>query len=119
MDVTSSPYEMAPYEVATSLKPSKAFAAAFAVLALALAGCATGLGAPVEIHNENFVSRVEEGTVLASRGADHLGYAYTVRLRSGELVSINGDSTVADGTPVLVEYAKAARMIPQNATIGY
>lgn len=56
------------YAAPTSLKPSKAFAAAFAVLTLALAGCASGLGTnSYERSAVGTVSRVEEGTVVASR----------------------------------------------------
>jgi outer membrane lipoprotein SlyB len=49
------------------------------------------------------------------------GFAYTVRLRSGELISITqgGDLPIANGTPVLVEYGERARVIPQNISIGY
>jgi outer membrane lipoprotein SlyB len=174
MDTTFSKYS-AP----TALKPQKSFAAAFAVLALALAGCASGLGANTyERAQVGTVARVEEGTVVASRsimiegsrtgqvvgtatgaaiggvagsqvggGRDENaigaivgavaggalgnaignsatqkpGFAYTVRLRSGELVSITqgGDLAIANGTPVLVEYGERARVIPQNASIGY
>ena len=109
MDSTVSPYAMA-----TSLKPSKAFAVAFAGMVLALAGCATGLGPSAEVHSSTGVSRVEEATVLASHPAEG-GYAYTVRLHSGELVSVGEDSKVANGALVLVEYGKTARMIPQPA----
>lgn len=109
---------VSPYALATSLKPSKAFAAAFAVMVAALAGCATGLGPETGKESTQGISRIEEGTVLASR-ADEGGYAYTVRLRSGELLAIAEESTVADGAPVLVEYGASTRMIPQNHTIGY
>jgi outer membrane lipoprotein SlyB len=174
MDMTVSKYS-AP----TTLKPQKSFAAAFAVLALALAGCASGLGAnSYERAQVGTVSRVEEGTVVASRAiiiegsrsgefigtatgaaigglagseigggrkantagaivgavaggaignaignsaTQKPGFAYTVRLRSGELVTITqgGDMAIANGTPVLVEYGERARVIPQNASIGY
>ncbi len=167
------------YSVSHSLKPSKPFAAAFAALALALAGCATGLGAnSYERSQVGMVSRVEEGTVVASRSiviegsrsgasvgtltgaalgglaggqvgggraantagaivgavaggaignavgnsaTQKSGFAYTVRLRSGELVTITqgGDLAIANGTPVLVEYGERARVIPQNASIAY
>ena len=109
---------VSPYALATSLKPSKAFAAAFAVMVAALAGCATGLGAETGKEAASGVSRVEEGTVLASR-ANEGGYAYTVRLRSGELLAVAEESNVANGSPVLVEYGASTRMIPQNHTIGY
>ena len=168
------------YATPTSVKPSKAFAAAFAVLTLALAGCASGLGAnSYERSAVGTVARVDEGTVVASRAimiegsrsgetvgtatgavlggiaggqvgqgraantagavvgavaggvlgnaigksaTQKPGFAYTVRLRkSGELVTITqgGDIAIANGTPVLVEYGERARVIPQNATIGY
>lgn len=161
------------------LKPQKSFAAAFAVLAFALAGCASGLGAnSYERGAVGTVSRVDEGVVVASRsiviegsgtgqtvgtatgaviggvagsqiggGSDERaiagvagavggailgniignastkkpGFAYTVRLRNGELVTITqgGDIAIANGTPVLVEYGDRARVIPQNASIAY
>jgi outer membrane lipoprotein SlyB len=167
------------YSFPTTLKPQKSFAAAFAVLALALAGCASGLGANTyERAQVGMVSRVEEGTIMASRAiiiegsrtgetvgtatgaaiggiagseigggkkantagaivgavaggiignaignsaTQQPGFAYTVRLRSGELVTITqgGDLAIANGTPVLVEYGERARVIPQNASIGY
>lgn len=51
-----------------ALKPQKSFAAAFAVLALALAGCASGIGANNYSRSSvGQVARVEEGTVVASR----------------------------------------------------
>ncbi len=163
----------------SSPKPQKAFAAAFAALALALAGCASGLGAnSYERGQVGAVSRVDEGRVVASRailiegsdkskavgavagaavggmaghqvggGSDERaigavvgavagglignavagaateshGYAYTIRLNSGELITITqgGDIAIANGTPVLVEYGERARVIPQNASIGY
>jgi outer membrane lipoprotein SlyB len=56
------------YSTPTTLKPSKPFAAAFAALALVLAGCASGLGAnSYERSSVGMVARVEEGTVVASR----------------------------------------------------
>jgi outer membrane lipoprotein SlyB len=163
----------------TTLKPSRPFAAAFAALALALAGCASGLGAnSYERGAVGTVARVDEGTVVASRNiviegsrtgaavgtaagaaiggvagsqvgggreenaigavvgavaggalgnaignasTRQNGYAYTVRLRSGELVTITqgGDIPIANGTPVLVEYGERARVIPQNVSIAY
>ena len=102
----------APYALATSLKPSKAFAVAFAGMVLALAGCATGLGPSADVHSTASVARIEEAIVVASRPAE-AGYAYTVRLNSGELVSVGEDSVVANGALVLVEYSKTTRMIPQ------
>ena len=111
-------YTVSPYALATSLKPSKAFAAAFAVMVLALAGCATGLGIEPEGHSSSGLARVEEGTVLASHAVES-GFAYTVRLHSGELVAVNEDSDVANGAPVLVEYGKVTRMIPQNPVLSF
>jgi outer membrane lipoprotein SlyB len=160
----------------TALRPQKSFAAAFIVLTLALAGCASGIGANDYRYSQvGAVARVEEGTVVASRpiivegnskpgtlagavvgglvgsqfggGRDEQaigavigavaggaagnamgksatsqhGVAYTVRLRSGELVSITqgGEYVIANGTPVLIEYGERARVIPQNVSIGY
>ena len=110
-------------------KPQKAFAIAFAVLALGLAGCASGLGATADDRSAATVlARLEDGTLLASHpiaidasAADRLAVAYTVKLRSGELASIQqtGDSEIANGTPVLVEYGAKVRVFPQNRTIGY
>lgn len=109
-------------------KPQKAFAAAFVVLATVLAGCASGLSvnsydtatAPV-----GAVTRVEEGHVVAVRAADaataETGFAYTIKLRTGELVAVSQQSAhaIKEGTPVLIEYGQRARVIPQNASIGY
>ena len=175
MTNVSSPISPAP----TAARPHSAFAAAFAVLTLALAGCASGLGAnSYERGTIGAIARVDEGTVVASRpiiiegsntgttvgtatgaaiggiagsqiggGSDERaiagvvgavaggvlgnsigknatkqpGFAYTVRLRSGELVTITqgGDIAIGNGTPVLVEYGDRARVIPQNASIAY
>jgi len=159
------------------VRPQKAYAAAFAVLALALAGCASGIGAnDYERSQVGQVSRVEEGRVIASRqiqiegnqgalggatgavvggvagsqvgggseeraigavvgavaggvignsigkaSTKQSGYAYTIRLSSGELVSITqgDDIAIPNGAPVPVEYGARARVIPQNASIGY
>lgn len=164
-------------EIATTIaKPQKAFAVAFAVLATALAGCASGLGANTyDRGSVGMVSRVEEGTVIDTRpikiegsqkgtgvgtiagaalgglagselgggskantagaiGGAILGgvignavgnaataqdgFAYTIRLRNGELVSIAqaGAQPIPAGTPVLIEYGERARVIPQNAS---
>ena len=160
----------------SGLRPQKSFAAAFIVLTLALAGCASGLGAnSYERGHVGAVARVDEGVIVASRpivieGSGNLGaatgaalgglagsqigggrtsntagaivgavaggvigdsvgksanrqsgFAYTVRLRSGELISITqgGDYAISNGTPVLVEYGQRARVIPQNVSIGY
>lgn len=160
-------------------KPQKAFAAAFAVLALALAGCASGLGANAyEPSSVGRVARVEEGTIVGVRAiqiqgseqnakvgtlagavlgglagselgggrkantagavggavlggvvgnavgrsaGSQPGYAYTIRLPSGELVSIAqaGDYAIPQGTPVLIEYGARARVIPQRSGYGY
>lgn len=160
-------------------KPQKAFAIAFAVLATALAGCASGLGVnsydPSQVGR---VSHVEEGTIVAARpitieaanasakigtlagaalgglagseiGGGHKantagaiggallgglagnaigksagaqpGFAYMVRLPSGELVSVAqaGDFAMPAGTPVLIEYGARARVVPQNMAYGY
>jgi hypothetical protein len=47
--------------------------------------------------------------------------AYMIRLRTGELVSVVQPDTFAirKGTPVVIEYGQRARVIPQNASIGY
>lgn len=104
-----------------AIKPNKAFAVAFAALALALAGCASGLGAEPYVRGQiGHLSRIDEGTVIASRAASAAdGFAYTVRLNNGELVSVtqSGNSSFADGTPVLVEYGARSRLIPQTAAM--
>ena len=110
-------------------QPQKAFAIAFAVLALGLAGCASGLGSSAEdLSAANGLARVEDGTLLASHpvaidasAADQLAVAYTVKLRSGELASVlqAGEGPIANGTPVLVEFGAKVRVFPQNRTIGY
>jgi len=166
-------------KIPLAAKPQKAFAAAFAVLATVLAGCASGLG--VNSYDRaavGMVTRVEEGRVVGVRainiegnqqaakigtlagallgglagselGGAHTsstagaiggavlgglagqavgrsataqtGYAYTVRLRTGELVSVAqaGAYAIREGTPVVIEYGARARVIPQNASIGY
>lgn len=160
-------------------KPQKAFAAAFAVLATVLAGCASGFGVnSYDTASVGVVTRVEEGQVVGVRpihieGSDQAakigtlagallgglagsevggghkantagaiggavlggmagqavgraatadnGFAYTVRLRTGELVSVAqaGAYAIPEGTPVVIEYGARARVIPQNASIGY
>lgn len=118
--------------VAYAARPQKAFAVAFAVLALGLAGCASGLGVHADRQAElTGVSRVEDGTLLASQpvsGSSAIDsspaarlMAYTVKLRTGELATIAqaGNALIAAGTPVLVEYGARTRIIPQNASIGY
>jgi outer membrane lipoprotein SlyB len=160
----------------TALKPQKSFAMAFAVFALALAGCASGLGSnSYERAEVGAMARVDEGVVVGSRavtiegsrqgsslgtvagaviggmvghqfggGSDeraigaavgavggavagnaigksateHQGYAYTVRLKSGELVSVvqGGDMLIPNGAPVLIERGERVRVIPQGAS---
>lgn len=99
-------------------KPQKAFAIAFAVLAAALAGCASGLGASAyDQTSAGLVTHVDEGTVVGVRSVAIQGgnqSAYTIRLPSGELVSVAqaGDYAIPAGTPVLVEYGANARVMP-------
>ncbi len=109
-------------------KPQKAFAAAFVVLATVLAGCASGLGAKTYDASApvGMVTRVEEGRIVGVHAAgigraDISEFAYTIRLLTGELVSVEqpGAYTIPDGTPVVIEYGQRARVIPQNASIGY
>ncbi len=160
-------------------KPSKAFAAAFAVLATALAGCASGLGAnSYDPSSVGRVARVEEGTIvgvrpitiegssqsskigtlagaalgglagseigggskanaagaiggavlgglagnaIGSSASKQAGFAYTIRLPSGELVAVTqaGDYAMPAGTPVLIEYGDRARVLPQRSGYGY
>lgn len=107
-------------------KPQKAFAAAFVVLATVLAGCASGLG--VNSYDSaaiGAVTRVEEGQVVAVRPVGAVtaetGFDYTIKLRTGELVSVSQPNAyeIQAGTPVVIEYGQRARVIPQNASIGY
>ena len=182
MDGSSFTATVAPVEglrASTIARPQKAFAIAFAILATALAGCASGLGANTyDRGSVGMVARVEEGTVVGLRpiqiegssqgskvgtlagavlgglaGSEigggskantagaiggailggvlgnavgnsataQTGYAYTIRLRSGELVSVAqaGEYAIPNGTPVLIEYGQRARVIPQNSSIGY
>lgn len=102
-------------------KPQKAFAIAFAVLATALAGCASGLGATTAERSFATVSRVEEGTVVGSAAVADAGHDYMIRLRSGELVSMvqSGKPEIKAGTPVVIQFGEDARVIPQNSSIGY
>lgn len=107
-------------------KPQKAFAAAFVVLATVLAGCASGLGVNTyDTAAVGAVTRVEEGHVVAVRPVDpaaaQTGFAYTIKLRTGELVAVTqlSASAIKEGTPVVIEYGQRARVIPQNASIGY
>ncbi len=101
-------------------KPQKASAIAFAVLAAALAGCASGLGANgSQAAASGGIAYVEEGAVvgpaLGKSGGDPAAHAYTIRLSSGELVSVAqaGDYVIPAGTPVLIEYGAYPRVIPQ------
>ena len=101
-------------------KPQKAFAIAFAVLAAALAGCASGLGAnSSQGAGTDSLAYVEEGAVvgpaIGKSAGDPAARAYTIRLSSGELVSVAqaGDYVIPAGTPVLVEYGAHPRVIPQ------
>ena len=157
-------------------KPQKAFAAAFAVFALALAGCASGLGANTYDRAEvGVVNRVDEGTVVDARpitiegsrqgkgvgtvagaviggmvghqfgggrderaigaavgavggavagnaignkATERQGMAYTIRLRSGELITVTqgADVFIPNGAPVLIARGgDRARVIPQSA----
>ncbi len=98
-------------------KPQKAFAVAFAVLAATLAGCASGLGAGGATASANRITQVEEGTVVAvANDASKSGFAYTIRLPTGELVSVAqaGSYALPTGAAVLVEYGADARVIPQG-----
>lgn len=102
------------------VRPKKAYAMAFAGFALALAGCASGFGASHDAAAVNFVSRVENGAILASQPvgenvAAPKGFRYTVRLDSGELISLaqDGRPAITDGTPVMVEYGRTNRIVPQ------
>jgi hypothetical protein len=111
-------------KVPLAAKPQKTFAIAFVVLATVLAGCASGLGAQSASADSvpvGMVTRVEEGHVVGSRSTADNTHAYTVRLRTGELVQIEQASAYAilEGTPVVIEYGAQARVIPQNASIGY
>ncbi len=102
-------------------KPQKAFAIAFAVLATALAGCATGLGATAAEHASiAAVSRVEEGTIVDAKATAQNDHAYMIRLRSGELVSVSqsGKQAIKAGTLVVIQFGDNARVIPQNSEIG-
>jgi hypothetical protein len=104
-------------------KPQKAFAIAFAVMALGLAGCASGIGMSADDPGMAKLARVEDGLLLASHpaAASPSAVSYTVKLHSGELAQIaQADAApIANGTPVLVEYSDQVRIIPQNPTIGY
>jgi len=107
--------------VSSIAKPQKAFAVAFAVLATALAGCASGLGANTyDAAAIGQIAHVDEGTVISqsidTSAGSQQGFAYTIRLPSGELVSVAqaGEYAIPVGTPVLVQYGAHARVIPQQ-----
>lgn len=102
-------------------KPQKAFAIAFAVLATALAGCASGLGAASTEHATiSSITRVEEGVIVGA-SADQTAPAYMVRLRTGELVSIaqSDKPAIKTGTLVVIQFGETNRVIPQNSSVGY
>lgn len=164
-------------DIVSTARPQKAFAAAFAVFALTLAGCASGLGANTYDRAEiGALNRVDEGTVVDARAitiqgsrqgkgvgtvagaviggmvghqfgggrderaigaavgavggavagnaignqaTEHQGMAYTIRLRSGELVTITqgADVVIPNGASVLIERGgDRARVIPQAAS---
>ena len=103
----------------------KAYAMAFAAFALVLAGCASGFGANSHEASINFVSRVEDGAILASKPvgenlADPTGFLYTVRLSSGELISLaqDGRPAIENGVPVVVEYGRTTRIVPHAAALN-
>ena len=58
------------------------------------------------------------GNAIGNSATASDGFAYTIRLRNGELVSIAqaGALPIPAGTPVLIEYGERARVIPQNAS---
>lgn len=98
-------------------KPQKAFAVAFAVLAATLAGCASIGGKGAEASSASRLAQVEEGTIVAvASNPAQPGFAYTIRLPTGELVSVAqpGSYALPTGTAVLVEYGADARVIPQG-----
>ncbi|MFC7292463.1 glycine zipper 2TM domain-containing protein [Hirschia litorea] len=50
------------------------------------------------------------------------GFEYKIRLaKDGQIISITqgGDVALPNGTPVFIEYGERARVVPQNANIGY
>jgi outer membrane lipoprotein SlyB len=61
------------------------------------------------------------GNAIGKSAGAQAGFAYTIRLPSGELVAITqaGDYAMPAGTPVLIEYGARARVIPQRAGYGY
>jgi outer membrane lipoprotein SlyB len=56
------------------------------------------------------------GNAIGKAAGAQPGFAYTIRLPSGELVSVAqaGDYAIPAGTPVLIEYGARARVIPQG-----
>lgn len=166
-----------PAEFINVVRPQKAFAAAFAVFAAMLAGCASGLGAnSYERAEIGAIHRVDEGTVVDSRpvtiegsqkgkgvgtvagaviggmvghqfgggrderaigaavgavggaiagnaigdkATEKQGVAYTIRLRSGELITVaqGADVVIPVGAPVLIERGERARVILQTAAV--
>ena len=86
----------------------------------ALAGCASGLGPNTsEAAASGGIAYVEEGAVvgpaIGKSAGDPAARAYTIRLSSGELVSVAqaGGYVIPAGTPVLIEYGAHPRVIPQ------
>jgi hypothetical protein len=61
------------------------------------------------------------GNAIGKSAGAQPGYAYTIRLPSGELVSVAqaGDFALPAGTPVLIEYGARARVVPQTMAYGY
>jgi outer membrane lipoprotein SlyB len=57
------------------------------------------------------------GNTVGKAATDEAGFAYTIRLRTGELVSVAqaGEHAIPAGTPVVIEYGARARVIPQGA----
>lgn len=61
------------------------------------------------------------GNAIGKSASAQTGFAYTIRLPSGELVSVvqPGEFAMPPGTPVLIEYGAHARVIPQHTGYGY
>jgi outer membrane lipoprotein SlyB len=61
------------------------------------------------------------GNALGNAAGKQPGFAYTIRLPSGELVSITqpGEFAMPNGTPVLIEYGDRARVVPQHSGYSY
>lgn len=99
-------------------KPHTSFAIAFAALAAALAGCASGLGAGShDMASSGAAFRAEEGTILQI--ADQMGQQeiYAVRKTTGELVIVAGADSARfnAGTPVLLQYESGSPKIVLNS----